>query len=108
MEVKFRPLQASSLARHVAPGQGPSEDGQSFLEVVENVASAEQAPGENPNSGHDKEKPSRQTNPTGDSASQDRTPESIAATVPQEQAGSPRNKTIPEEKYIGAHIDMTA
>ena len=114
MEVRFRPLQPSTLARHVTPGQSPSEEGQDFLEVVESLAGAEQTPGENANSDRNKQEPSQQRNWTKDSASADFT-DDVQEDVDDSQGKPSRehtvpapSKSIPEDKPLGTRIDMTA
>jgi hypothetical protein len=110
MEVRFRPLQASNLARHVTPGQLPSENGQDFLEVVESLTGSEQLPDENPGSDHNREEryPLRKPPPTDPAAAERAaTSEDGEHTAVQSHSGTPRSKIADEEKPVGRHIDMT-
>jgi len=108
MEVQFRPLPRSALARRVNSGRSESETGQSFMEVIESVTGAENNPEENPNTGRQQEPP----RPTGSF---------VGGATPveeSEQGGSvePTTSNIhetaetstPEAKPLGVRIDMTA
>lgn len=108
MEVRFRPLRASTLARHVPPGQISSEDGQSFLEVVEDVTGTEQTPGEYPNTNRNKEKPPRNNAWTGPPARDEDATEEREESVSPKQATAPGKETASGEKPVGIRIDMTA
>ena len=101
MEVRFRPLRASTLARHVPPGQLSSEEGQSFLEVVEDVTGTEQTPGEYPHTNRNKEKPPRNNAWTGPPARDEE------AAAPKQPTASGK-ETASGENPVGVRIDMTA
>lgn len=110
MEVRFRPLRDSTLTRHVTPGQSPAEDGQNFLEVIENVAGAEQPLGENPNSDRDKEKPPRKDKDNAKRVSEsgeDNAEDNQEALPHAQPEAAPKKNDPDDDKPLGTHIDMT-
>ncbi len=109
MEVRFRPLRDSTLTRHVTPGQSPADEGRNFLEVIENVAGAEQPLGENPNPDRDKEKPRRRDKDNAkrvSEAGEDRI-EDTREILPHAQPEVPPKKNEPDDEPLGTHIDLT-
>ena len=108
MEVRFRPLSQSALARRAGTGKTGSETGQSFMEVVESVTGAENNPEENPNSGRKQEPPRWTGSLIGGS---DPVEERIESGAEQPEASSAEknaDKSSPEGKPLGVRIDMTA
>ena len=112
MEIKFRPMPASTLARRVSPGQSPTEDGQSFVEVVDSLTAADQTPEKNADAGGNRrQQPQNRPHaashePVEDATEMptDQTPESTADN-PNSQS---RDKTDPKDKSLGARLDLTA
>ena len=118
MEVRFRPMSPSTIARQVKPGQASADDGQSFIEVVESLAGADEASGENADSGRDREQPSQHGSssggpaPSGDPdhapARSEETSENSADPATEESTAASSDKAATEEKPIGARLDLTA
>ena len=108
MEVRFRPLPQSALARRADAGQTGSESGQSFMEVIESVTGAENNPEENPNSGRKQEPPSRTGAFAGVSGPVEERTEGGAEESTASNAEKNADKAAPEEKPLGVRIDMTA
>ncbi len=107
MEVKFRPLQSSTLTRRVSPGQSPPEGGPSFIEVVESLTGTENNSEENANSGRRQETFLRKP-PLSTGYAADEQYVEAPATGLAEPAPPPADKTAPEQKPVGKRIDMTA
>ena len=108
MEVRFRPLRQSALARRANAGQTESETGQSFMEVVESVTGAENNPEENPNTGR-KQEPPRGTSPfDGGSEPAEESNETDSGECTASSPDKTADTTTPEEKPLGVRIDMTA
>ncbi len=104
MEVRFRHLQPSTLARRLTPGQTSSEAGQSFLEVVESVIGSEGALEENPTSGGSKEPPSQEKPQADAFTSPDETVEESA----EQHTSNPEEETpAPRVDSLGIRIDLT-
>lgn len=104
MEVQFRHLRSSTLARRLTPGQTSSESGQSFLEVVESVTGSEGALEENPTSGGGEESPP-QEKPHADAFASPK--ETVEEPVDQ-QASHPEKETPPSRiDSLGFRIDLT-
>ncbi|RJP64079.1 MAG: hypothetical protein C4532_19850 [Candidatus Abyssobacteria bacterium SURF_17] len=102
MEVRFRPLSQSLLARRTAPGQAIPESGLNFLEIVESVTGAENNPEESPNSNSGNRQPLRKAisntaRITGEEPS----------LIEAEKPGSPSTQKKAEGKPVGQQIDMT-
>ena len=104
MEVRFRHLQPSTLARRLTPGQTPSESGQSFLEVVESVTGSEGALEENPTSGGNEESPP-QEKPQADAFTSPE--ESIAESSGQHTSNPEEETPVPKTDFLGIRIDLT-
>lgn len=110
MEIKFRPMSPSTLARQLKPGQSPTEDGQSFIEVVESLTATEQTPEKNPGGGGGaKQQQTPQNHSLGADLdeTQNATEESPQPPPEHSQPPSPK-KSDPEENPTGAHLDLTA
>jgi hypothetical protein len=108
MEVRFRPLPHSALARRVHAGQTGSETGQSFMEVIESVTGAENNPEENPNSGRKQEPPRPRTSLAGGSEPVEESTETGSEEPMASTAEKIADKATPEGKPLGVRIDMTA
>jgi hypothetical protein len=108
MEVKFRPLQSSSLTRRVSPGQLPPEGGQSFIEVVESLTGTENNPEENANSGRRQEVFLRKPPLSAGYAADEQYVEEAPETGLDKSTSPPADKNTPEPKPLGIRIDMTA
>jgi hypothetical protein len=107
MEVRFRPLQSSNITRHVSPGQPPTGEGQSFLEVVESVAGGDAVQEQNPNAGQKREQPPRRQ-PADDVH---RLPAQAVAQpgepTPETKPAPPKTKLPPDENPLGTTLDLT-
>jgi len=104
MEVRFRHLQPSTLARRLTPGQTSSESGLSFLEVVGSVTGSEGALEENPTSGGSEEATPQEKPQVDAFTSPDETIEESAEqhfSLPEEE--TPASKT----DSLGIQIDLT-
>ena len=108
MEVRFRPLPHSSLARRVNAGQSGSETGQSFMEVIESVTGAENNPEENPNSGRKQEPPRPRTSLAGGSEPVEEKTESGSGEPTASPGEKIADRASPEGRPLGGRIDMTA
>lgn len=108
MEVKFRPLQSSTLTRRVSPGQSPPEGGPSFIEVVESLTGTENTPEENANSGRRQEAFLRKPPLSSGYAADEQYVEEVPDTGLDKSALPPGDKAVPERKPLGKRIDMTA
>ena len=108
MEIQFRPMQRSTLARRVTPGQASTEEDQSFPEVVESLAGAEQAPEQNPGGGGDRQQPLPQqwSEPIDSEPSEDTT-EQVSEPAPEKPASKSSDKPAPEERPLGVRLDLT-
>ena len=105
MDVRFRHLQPSTLARRLTPGQTSSESGQSFLEVVESVTGSEGALEENPTSGGSEESPP-QEKPQADAFT---SPEETITESAEQHTSNPEEETPPPKAgSLGIRIDLTA
>ncbi|UCD57424.1 MAG: hypothetical protein JSV16_16745 [Candidatus Hydrogenedentota bacterium] len=107
MEVRFRPLPRSTLARPVRPGQVPSEAGQNFGEVVEGVVGAENSPEKNSGAGRKQETPLWTLPPTSDSEAGEEVAKEVPEGDTEKKAPLPADKTTPNGKPLGTRIDMT-
>ena len=104
MEVRFRHLQPSTLARRLTPGQTSSEAGQSFLELVESVIGSEGALEENPTSGGSEELPPQEKRQADALTSPEETIEESA----EQHTSNPEDETpAPRADSLGVRIDLT-
>jgi hypothetical protein len=112
MEIKFRPLPASTLARQVAPGQAPTEDGQSFVEVVESLTAADQTPEKDANAGRNQEKQPQNPSFGGPDESAEDAANTPPGQEPETTIDNPNpqfpDKADPQGKSLGARLDLTA
>jgi hypothetical protein len=112
MEIRFRPLPASKLARQASPGQAPTEDGQSFVEVVESLTAADQTPEKDANAGGNREQRSRNRPPGSAHESIENTAEMPTDQKTESAADSPDSqspdKADPPYEPVGARLDLTA
>ena len=109
MEVRFRALRDSTLARNVSSGQSPAGEGQNFLEVVESVAGAEQTPGESlhaaySNQGQAQRKSGRRETAAEEHAGDD---SKDPAALSSHDASPSHNSAVSKDKPLGARIDLT-
>lgn len=112
MEIKFRPMPASTLARRVSPGQSPTEDGQSFVEVVDSLTAADQTPEKNSDAGDNRRQPP-QNRPHAATHEQAEDAMEMPTDQTLESAGDnpnaqPADKTDPKDKSLGTRLDLTA
>lgn len=112
MEIRFRPLPPSTLARKASPGQTPTEDGQSFVEVVESLTAADQTPEKDANAGNNRER-----RPQNRSLGVDHEPiedamQAPVEEIPESEADNPglqpAGKPDPQSKSVGTRLDLTA
>ncbi|MBI4832260.1 MAG: hypothetical protein HY801_12075 [Candidatus Lindowbacteria bacterium] len=116
MEVRFRPLQASTLAGRVNPGQAGAEGGQSFLEVVESVAGAENSLREKTGGGPHNRNSNRENRDSPCATGLSPLPGANAAetSMPDESdteksaTTTPLNNVVTDKKSLGLQLDMTA
>ena len=88
------------------PGIGRGR--QSFPEVVESLAGAEQAPEQNPGGGGDRQQPPPpQWSAPIDSEPAEDTTEEVSEAAPEKPASKSSDKPAPEEPPLGARLDVT-
>ena len=112
MEIKFRPMPASMLARRVSPGQSPTEDGQSFVEVVDSLTAADQTPEKNADAGGNREnqpqnRPHAAPHEPVEDATEMPTDQKTESTADNPNSQSP-DKADPKENPVGSRLDLTA
>ena len=114
MEVRFRPMQPSTLAREVKSSRSSTEDGESFMEVVESLTSADQTPEQDPDTGGSKQPPpwsaphaSHGPTESAQNPGEQTIPETLEDT-PGDPASQSPDTTDPDEKPLGARLDLTA
>lgn len=109
MEVKFRPVPASTLARQATPSRPSGDESQSFTEVVESLSATDHTPEQNPNSRDSKQEPPLNPALEDDSQPAERTNGENRKTIPANSATQKSGeKTEPEEKTLGTRLDLTA
>jgi len=111
MEVKFRPMSSSTIARQVRPGQASADEGQSFMEVVESLGAAEQALGENPDSDRNQEQPHNPLpagGPDSDAGPEEETPGQPADPAPDKSTAMSSDGPASQQKPLGVRLDLTA
>ncbi len=111
MEVRFRPMSASTIARQIRPGQASADEGQSFMEVVESLDAAEQAPGANPDSGRNQEQPHNplpSVGPDSDTGPEEETPGQPADPAPDKSTAMSSDGSASQQKPLGVRLDLTA
>ena len=112
MEVRFRPMPPSALARQVKPGQSPTEDGQSFMEVVESLNASEQTPEQHADEGGStKEPPALANSHRGASGSAEEASgeDSVETTPDAAQDTAPHiSESAAETKPVGKRLDLLA
>lgn len=112
MEIRFRPLPPSTLARQKSPGQTPTEDGQSFVEVVESLTAADQTPDKDADAGGNREQqahnPSLGTGPESAEDAADITAEANPESTPDSSESPSTDKADLENKPLGTYLDLTA
>ena len=107
MEIRFRPMPPGTLARRVTPGQESAEGAESFTEVVASLTTTDETPGQNPNSGHNRQEPPPQDQPPPADA-EPVEEEAEQGTTSQEESPAPAaGKTGPEGKPLGKRLDLT-
>jgi hypothetical protein len=102
MEVRFRPLQPSTLTHRVAAGQSSSETGPSFVEMIDSLTGAEN----NPDSNSPPDQQKRPLEGSRPNAGNPRGAENITEPPSHKPAASPTND-IPKAP-VGSRIDLTA
>ena len=112
MEVRFRPMPPSALARQVKPGQSPTEDGQSFMEVVESLNASEQTPEQHADEGGSTgESPSHAHAHTSASEPIEEAPEEDSAATAAAAPGDPAPHSPGSDsqtKPVGKRLDFLA
>ena len=109
MEVRFRPMSASTIARQIRPGQASADEGQSFMEVVESLDAAEQAPGANPDSGRNQEQPHNPLPAVGpDSDTEPEEETSGQPADPDKSTAMSSDGSASQQKPLGVRLDLTA
>ena len=103
MEVRFRPLQPSTLARRLSPGKAPSEEAQSFFEVVESLTAASNSPEEYAGSGQKEE-----TTKQRPSNALPHAPSPAEEDLKAEKPAAPPTEKSEKDKPLGIRIDVTA
>lgn len=103
MEIKFRPLQPSTLARRATPMRSNPEPEQSFIELVESVSGAEDKSEGSDQSGHQRPA-ARKVTPREALPAQEESGETS-------ESGYPAPTPYPEkpgEQPPGPRLDITA